>query len=355
MRSTPKISVIIPVYNASLYLEQCLQSLMNQTFSDIEILAVNDGSTDESLEILEKVAATDSRITVLNTANNGVSYARNLGLQNAKGEYIGFCDADDWIEPQMLEKLFWSMHLNCADVVVCDLSLFQNGSKVRRLGLQNNVIRVSEHRPALLRQLLQFKFDYGNCNKLYKSSLIRIHRIHFNEGMYLWEDLLFNLQYFQKVERVALVGEALYNYRIYSTSLCHRSKSDRLSQFNFLFRSYLTELSKTQSKEERFVFRSEMARITYYQHLEEAESRAKARSKGPISLWREYRYELRRFDQALFYFPSRERKGVQGFKKALLAGGRFSLFAFFLSVKTYFHIVANGKNYKYLSGTQKVS
>jgi glycosyltransferase involved in cell wall biosynthesis len=316
---------------------------MAQTFSDIEILAVNNGSTDQSLEILEKVALTDSRITVLNTANNGVSCARNLGLQNAKGEYISFCDADDWIEPQMLEKLFWSMNLNWADVVVCDLSLFQNVSKVRRLGLQNNVIAVSEHRPALLRQLLQFNFDYGNCNKLYKTSLI--HGIRFNEGMYLWEDLLFNLQYFQKVERVALVGEALYNYRINSTSLCHRSKSDRVSQFNFLFRSYLTELAKKQSKEEWAVFRSEMARITYYQHLKDAESRAKERAKGFVSLWREYKYELERFDQGLFYFPSRERKGVQGFKKALLAKGRLSLFAFFLSVKTYFHIVANGKTH----------
>ena len=99
----PKISVIIPVYNVEKYLGQCLDSVVNQTFKDIEIICIDDGSTDSSLDILKKYAQIDSRIIIINSENNGVSEARNKGIERAKGDYIYFIDGDDYIDQQCLE------------------------------------------------------------------------------------------------------------------------------------------------------------------------------------------------------------------------------------------------------------
>lgn len=106
MANKPKISIIIPVYNVEKYLEQCLKSVINQTFKDIEIICINDGSTDNSLEILEAFQKQDERIKIINKQNEGQGIARNEGLKIAKGEYISFIDPDDWVEQGMYEFLY---------------------------------------------------------------------------------------------------------------------------------------------------------------------------------------------------------------------------------------------------------
>ena len=93
-----KISIIVPVYNTEKFLEKCLNSLINQTLKDIEIICINDGSTDNSLQILEKFANKDKRIQIINQTNSGPSIARNIGIKKAVGEYIGFVDSDDWVD-----------------------------------------------------------------------------------------------------------------------------------------------------------------------------------------------------------------------------------------------------------------
>ena len=100
-----KISVIIPVYNSEKFLKKCLDSIINQTLNDIEIICIDDGSTDKSLRILNNFADKDNRITIINQKNSGPSAARNKGIENAKGEYIGFVDSDDWIDLDFYEKL----------------------------------------------------------------------------------------------------------------------------------------------------------------------------------------------------------------------------------------------------------
>ena len=106
MANKPKISIIIPVYNVEKYLEQCLKSVINQTFKDIEIICINDGSTDNSLEILEAFQKQDERIKIINKQNEGQGIARNEGLKVAKGEYISFIDPDDWVAQGMYEFLY---------------------------------------------------------------------------------------------------------------------------------------------------------------------------------------------------------------------------------------------------------
>ncbi|HAU34688.1 MAG TPA: glycosyl transferase, partial [Lysinibacillus sp.] len=115
------VSVIVPVYNAENYLNKCLTSICHQSLKDIEIITINDGSEDQSLTVLQNFAQVDARITVLDTDNGGVSKARNLGMEQAKGQYITFVDADDWLELTMLEELFLACRLTGSNIVKCDL------------------------------------------------------------------------------------------------------------------------------------------------------------------------------------------------------------------------------------------
>ena len=114
----PKISIIIPVYNAENYLEECLLTISQQTFTDFEILAINDGSSDRSLEILKQYQENEPRLKIFSQVNKGVSAARNLGLDNAKGEYIAFVDADDWLHPESLEQYIEIAEKENSDIVI---------------------------------------------------------------------------------------------------------------------------------------------------------------------------------------------------------------------------------------------
>ena len=120
----PIVSVLIPVYNVEKYLKKCLDSVVNQTLTDIEIICVNDGSTDGSLKILEEYRSIDSRIKIINKANGGLPSARNAGLNAAKGRYVGFVDSDDYIEPNMFEKLVDVAEHEESEVVICGANIF---------------------------------------------------------------------------------------------------------------------------------------------------------------------------------------------------------------------------------------
>ncbi len=113
------ISVFVPVYRVENYLEKCLDSITGQTYTDLEILLIDDGSPDRCGEICDRYADVDHRIQVFHTENHGLSSARNLGLEHAKGEYIGFVDSDDWIEPDMFARLLAAIEDNNADIAVC--------------------------------------------------------------------------------------------------------------------------------------------------------------------------------------------------------------------------------------------
>jgi len=126
----PKISVIIPVYNVENYLEKCLLSVMWQTFNDIEIICVNDGSTDNSRIILEKYQKRDSRIKIIDKENGGLSSARNAGMKVATGEFYSFIDSDDWIENTMLEKLYNNITSLNTDISICAVNLYDDTLQV---------------------------------------------------------------------------------------------------------------------------------------------------------------------------------------------------------------------------------
>ncbi len=161
--NSPAISIIIPVYNAYLYLDQCLQSILEQTFKQWEAIVINDGSTDDSLSILIMYANKDSRIKIFHQENKGVSAARNKGLLHARGKFITFCDADDYISPVFLEDLYDKMLLPSVDLVICNAeTIHKDKNSETRLQLTNESIDISSNRPVFLEKFMKFSYDYAN-------------------------------------------------------------------------------------------------------------------------------------------------------------------------------------------------
>ena len=227
MKKQPLISIIIPVYNVERYLAQCLDSVINQTYPNLEIICVDDGSEDRSLTILQQYASKDARVRVLEKKNAGVSGARNDGLACAQGGYIMFVDADDWIEPETCEKAIHGMLEYDADIVMWSyVSETENRSSLKVIFPQTTVFEKEEVRTKLHRrfvgaigeELTHPELVDSLCpvwGKLYKRSLIEKSGARFVDlteiGTY--EDGFFNLEVFGEVNRAVYLAEHLYHYR----------------------------------------------------------------------------------------------------------------------------------------------
>lgn len=201
------ISIIVPVYNTSKYLEKCLYSLINQTIKNIEIIVVNDGSTDNSLEIINKIAKEDERIKVYNKKNGGLSSARNYGIEKSTGKYIGFVDSDDYVRKDMYEILKKNLEDNSADMSICRWYLVENEIKRECNFKTENIVLNSEDAINVL--LSHSSFDNFIVTKLYKRELFD--DIRFDEGKLL-EDLLIMYKLINKSRLISLCSEPLYYY-----------------------------------------------------------------------------------------------------------------------------------------------
>ncbi|MBQ9271128.1 MAG: glycosyltransferase [Alphaproteobacteria bacterium] len=213
----PLISVIIPVYNVEQHLEKCLNSVQKQTFSDFEVICVNDGSTDGCAQILEQFAAKDKRFKVITQTNQGLSVARNNGLAVAKAKHIAYVDSDDFVHPQFLEILYKASVDNDADVSGCNFCKIYDDDKLPDL----NYAKPKEYLPALNVLMNRKNFIHFNVwNKLYKQELIK--DIPFVNGIY-FEDWVYNCCVFAKARNFVWVNEKLYGYRISDNSIMRSS------------------------------------------------------------------------------------------------------------------------------------
>lgn len=208
--NNPKISVIIPVYNVDKYVEKCLKSIINQTYNNLEIIIVNDGSTDNSLMICEKIAKKDKRIKIITQKNGGLSLARNTGIKNSTGDYIAFIDSDDYVSKRFIEVLYNTLIANNADISVCDyIYVDENDHKWSKTKKMNKIYSNID----AIKDLFVGNQDTEvmSWNKLYKKSLFLDNNILFPEGM-IHEDnfTTYKLYYFSK--SIALVDEKLYFY-----------------------------------------------------------------------------------------------------------------------------------------------
>lgn len=332
--NTPVISIIIPVYNAAQYVEQCITSVLQQTLQSIEVIAINDGSIDDSAAILNRLAAADHRLRVFHQQNKGVSAARNFGLEQAQGTYIGFCDADDWMEPNMLEVLYNRLLETKSQWSICNVFVVKDGkTPTERLQLVNEVIDTGDKKADMVHSLMQFRYDNANWNKLFSGAIIREQQLRFAEDMRIWEDLLFNLQYLHFVDRVAVIAQPLYQYRILTTALYSGQRTALLPQFNLLYSHYLAYDGKQTRTAMSDAFKVEMARIAYSELLYKAQAQVKKENSGFVAVWRAYAAELKEFNPAIFYYPIARGALMRGFKKQLLQNRQFGLFAFLVAMK----------------------
>ncbi|MBY0487609.1 MAG: glycosyltransferase [Flavobacteriaceae bacterium] len=210
-----KVSVIIPMYNAAAHLEQCVASLLAQTLVHCDYIFVNDGSKDESQSIIEHYQKIDPRILLINQENQGVSVARNTGLKYAKGDYIGFVDADDFIANDYFEQLYQTAVALDLDVVSCNYYFTNSGRRyASKAPFAEGVVFEKEFiEENIVAQLIGDDNLNSIWNKLYKSSLIVGNAISFPQGVALGEDGLFNLDCFSKAHRVFFTSYVGYHYQ----------------------------------------------------------------------------------------------------------------------------------------------
>lgn len=204
-----KVSVIVPVYNCEKYLPEAIESLLNQSLKECEFIFINDGSTDKSLEILEHYADKDTRIKIISQCNQGVSAARNVGIENAQGEYIGFLDGDDYVANGMYEKLYEVAVDNRCDIVICD---FEGGE--RQPSFEKDCVLDRSYIEQFIHPYLLTNEGFNAVwNKLYRQGFVKKYNITFPKNIALGEDEIFNIKAFTYCERAFYMNYIGYYYR----------------------------------------------------------------------------------------------------------------------------------------------
>lgn len=259
----PRISIIVPCYNVEKYLEQCLDSLIGQTMQDIEIIPVDDGSPDGSGAICDRYAQKDSRVKPIHKANGGVSAARNDGLLAATGDYVFFCDGDDWMPLDACENLWAEAQRTGADVVFGDISrAWSEREEYMRLFGRPFCTKDTK----LLRKLIQTNFYYtyrpmapetdaadgcygGPWNKIVKREMLLDSGIRFDmrvKGIY--DDVLYSAYVLAEAKKVAYIGKSVYMYRQVETSMTHVFKKNILEINESIFKCWEEFLERYDSK-----------------------------------------------------------------------------------------------------------
>lgn len=258
------ISVIVPVYKVEEYLEKCANSILNQTYKNLELILVDDGSPDGCPEICDKIAKQDKRVKVIHKKNAGVSAARNDGIKSAKGKFVAFVDSDDWIEPEMYEKLYAKQQEGDFDIVFCGFNMIIDGVSYsvhedakERFSNEKDITYLLRHEHLkLIDERKYVTSDNINCftvRFLYRKEIFD--NIHFNEKLNYMEDVKILTEIFlNKDLKVSYIDDSMYNYLIRTSSLSHGALSNMLG--------------KSKSFLEAF---GELVKGTEYEHLLGAE------------------------------------------------------------------------------------
>ena len=255
-----KVSIIVPVYNVEKYIRKCLNSIVNQTYKNIEIIIVNDETKDNSLEICEEFKQQDNRITIISKKNQGLGLARNTGIENATGDYVLFIDGDDYVEEKKKKKTVKLIENND-----CDLVRFHNyrenlisGEKtVRKTPLEEGVYEKADIVDKLLLPIIgMLPFEDGNSfvgmsvwRNLYNLNIIKENNIIFDsERIFIEEDILFNIKYLQKIKKAFVINEPLYHYMVNDNSLTGKYNPERFNKEMKLCKEIDNRLKNTNLK-----------------------------------------------------------------------------------------------------------
>lgn len=223
--NNPLVSIICPVYNAESYLSQTLKSILTQTYKNIELIIVDDGSTDRSLDLCKKEAETDSRIKVFHTENQGVSHARNYAMEQAQGEYISFVDSDDLIKPVMIEKLMDAIRVTSKKIAICD---YWNGKRhslsefIKYCTVENPIIEKVDFDKYRFTNKYTHTVIWGG---IYEHELIR--NMKFCSQLYVGEDTLFFAEALKKARSLVYVNDKYYYYSFRPSSLVNKKYNQK--------------------------------------------------------------------------------------------------------------------------------
>lgn len=221
------VSVIIPVFQAEKYVSRCVASVTKQTYDKLEIILMDDGSTDNSLNICHELAQKDSRIKVFHHENMGVAATRNKGLDCASGQFIYFVDSDDWIDENTLSDMVSALEENHADLCICGFKYIEGDCEEEHCVPMNEQMNIDAFMDEFFWKLYEATILFNIGTKLYRRSTIEENRLRFSTDMIIYEDIRFFLDYINKVQRVALCRKPYYNYfQGNSESITHVYKKD---------------------------------------------------------------------------------------------------------------------------------
>ena len=258
------VSVIVPVYNTQDYLDKCISALLAQTYENIEIILVNDGSTDESLGVCRKYQSQDSRIVVIDKENGGASSARNVGIKVASGEYIMFVDSDDYVDANYVKEMI-SAQLKYQDsFVICDLcGILSDGGL---LPFHDNITDEGVFEISDYYKFSKWLILNQPYNKIFMSKKIKEHKILFKENLPIGEDIYFNLEYLMQCKEVYFVNKQLYYcLRDRDSSLCHRPYENLLDIYKLIFNKHMELFLLFHVNEE---YKSALTSSHYGEHLD---------------------------------------------------------------------------------------
>lgn len=235
-----KVSIVVPVYNVEKYLKRCVDSLIGQSYPNLEILLVDDGSKDTSLSICKKYELKDSRIRVFHKANEGLGLARNYGIERASGKYITFIDSDDYLTQDAIESMLEKAVATDADIVIAS-HYYKN--KAQKVTLQERLYCGTEIKESLMVHMMGNmgnKLDalsYTAWGKLYKKDLFKKNNLVFpSERKFIWEDLAFSIEAYPMCEKVYVLHKPVYYYCFNEGSLTHTYKQNKLELVMELYR-----------------------------------------------------------------------------------------------------------------------
>lgn len=234
-----KISIIIPIYNTEKYLKKCLDSLVNQTLQNIEIICINDGSTDNSGKILKKFAFKDKRIKIIEKENEGQSKARNIGIKKAKGEFLGFVDSDDWVDKNYFEKLYNAAIKHNCDIACCGFK--RSGKIFEKLKIKYKNIQIAKDINAKVKIVEIPKYNYV-CNKIYNTENFKKTNLNFENGRF-FEDAAILIKILYYMGDLVTVPNTYYHYRKNNSSTVAAYSKKHINDYKWAMNE-LIEFSK---------------------------------------------------------------------------------------------------------------
>lgn len=280
------ISIVVPIYNTEKYLDECIKSIVGQTYSNLEILLIVDGSPDNSFELCNIWKKRDGRIKVFNNKNHGVSYTRNFGIDNSTGEYIAFIDSDDVVADSYIETLYKCLLNNNSDMATVSYNSFKDG--VNPLYIKENGINT--YRNNLYDLLFENNNGFVWC-KIYKLRIIKEAKLKFNTQISICEDLLFNFNYIQYTRTVTSSFSKLYGYRQRNNSAVHNTTSLRWFSCLDAYRMILEQYGDTSVSSE-IVFQ-------YLKNLYEAKYHIKHQKIESIEIREKVFPEIKRIEKLI--------------------------------------------------------